>query len=260
MMKKAMLIDTSKCMGCRGCQAACKQWNQLPAEETDFTGTYENPPRFSARTWMKVVFREYEDDNNKVQWRFAKEGCMHCNDAACMLVCPTGAIEKTDHGTVHIDRNKCIGCNYCVRSCPFNVVGFDREQSLARKCTFCYDRLTNGYKPACVSACPTDAIAYGDRRSLVSAAYQRLEELRGNPGNEKANVYGVDELGGMGVIYVLQDAPDKYGLPEDPGVPFTARIWNSLFRPLRVLVIIAIGFGLWSNFSRSKKLQAKSEK
>jgi len=253
-----MLIDTSKCMGCRGCQVACKQWNKLPAEDTTFSGSYENPPQYSANTWMRVVFNEYEDENG-IQWRLAKEGCMHCNDAACMQVCPSGAIERTELGAVRIDQNKCIGCNYCVRMCPFNVMGFDREQSVARKCTFCYDRLVNGYEPACVTACTTDAIKYGERSDLLNLAYERMSELQEN-GNSKAQVYGDEEVGGAGVIYVLEDAPEKYHLPEDPRVPWHARVWNSLFRPLRVLVIIAIAFGLWSNFSRSKKIQEQKKK
>ena len=258
-MKKAMLIDVSKCMGCRGCQVACKQWNQLPAEDTTFEGTYENPPRFSAQTWMRVIFNEHEDEDNRLQWRMAKEGCMHCGDAACMQACPTGAIDYTEMGTVKIDEKKCIGCNYCIRACPFDVMGFDRDQGVAQKCTFCYDRLVNGYKPACVTVCSTNAIKYGDRDELLDQAYQRMEQLQNN-GNPKANVYGDAEVGGAGVVYVLEDSPDKYHLPEDPEVPWQARFWNSIFRPLRVLVVIALAFGLWSNYSRSKEIQEKKGK
>ncbi len=255
-MTKAMLIDTSLCMACRGCQAACKQWNQLPAEETTFEGTYENPPHFSGRTWMKIVFKEHDNGNGQFQWLFSRQSCMHCNDAGCMLVCPSGAIERTEMGSVKVDENKCIGCNYCVKACPFNVMGFDRDLSVASKCTFCFDRVSGGYKPACVSACSTNALKSGDREDIIEEAEERVEELQAN-GNPKANVYGLDEVGGTGMIYVLQDSPEKYGLPEDPEVPVTARFWNSIFRPLRVLVVLGLAFGLWSNHSRSKKLQKK---
>jgi len=255
-----MLIDTSKCMGCRGCQAACKQWNQLPAENTTFDGSYENPPRYSAQTWMRVAFNEYEDENGRLQWRLAKEGCMHCGDAACMKVCPSGAIEYTDYGTVHVDDNKCIGCNYCIRACPFDVMGFDRERSVARKCTFCYDRLVNGYEPSCATVCPTGAIVSGERGELLTLAYDRMDQLKGDPRAPNPQVYGDDEVGGTGVVYVLGDDPEKYHLPADPQVPWYAGFWNSLFRPLRVLVVIAIGFGLWTNHARSKKIQNKKKK
>jgi len=254
-MSKGMLVDTSKCMACRGCQAACKSWNQLPAEETSFEGSYENPPGFSSRTWMKITFNEYEDDNGDLQWRFGRQGCMHCNEAGCMYSCPVGAIERTDLGTVKINEEKCISCNYCVANCPFNVVGLDRQYNVAMKCTFCYDRMVQGMEPACVSACPTDALVVGDRAEIARMAQMRADELNSN-GNPRAQVYGLDEVGGTGMVYVLEDSPDKYKLPEEPTVPLSAQIWNSLFKPLRVLVVIALGFGLWANGARSKRIQS----
>lgn len=252
-MRIAMLVDASRCMGCRGCQAACKQWNQLPAEETTFTGSYENPPHFSSRTWLKVAFREHED-NGEVNWRMAKLGCMHCSDAACMQSCPTGAIYYTERRTVAIDYDKCIACNYCVANCPFNVMGLDRDLNVSRKCTFCYDRVTNGLKPACVTACTTDSLQYGEAEEILSIANRRVARLRA-AGNPNAHVYGRDEVGGTGVLYVLEDSPEKYGLPAEPRVPLSVRFWNSVFRPARVLVLIAVAFGLWYNYSESKKLK-----
>ncbi|MGM0573582.1 MAG: 4Fe-4S dicluster domain-containing protein [Bacillota bacterium] len=253
------LIDTSKCIGCRGCQVACKQWNQLPAEDTVFTGTFENPPQFSANTWTRVVFREHDGNNGRVDWMMAKLGCMHCTDAACMQACPAGAIFRTDEGTVNIDEVKCIGCNYCVVACPFNVIGFDRRTNKARKCTFCYDRLTNGLTPACANVCPTGSITFGDRRELITRAVNRVDQLKA-AGKSEARIYGLDEVDGTAMLYVLADDPEKYGLPADPQVPVQTRIWNAIFKPLRLLVVVALAFGLWANRSQSKRIeQSKSE-
>ncbi|NMA92878.1 MAG: 4Fe-4S dicluster domain-containing protein [Firmicutes bacterium] len=249
-MTKSMLLDTSKCIGCRACQVACKQWNQLPAEKTVFTGEYENPPHFSPVTWTKISFNEYEEDGH-LHWFFSKHGCMHCTDAACMKVCPAGAIYRTDYGTVAIDTNKCIGCNYCVANCTYNVMGFDQVAHVARKCTFCLDRISNGLIPACVKTCPTGALAYGDRADMVRKAEQRLVKLK-EAGNEGANIYGLDELDGLGVIYILEDRPSKYGLLENPRVSTAAHIWSYIFKPVRVLVVAAMAFALWFNRKESK--------
>jgi len=254
MAQSICLIDTAKCMGCRGCQGACKQWNQLPAEQTTFEGSYENPPRFSADTWLRVSFREHAGNNSRVDWYMAKLGCMHCTDAACMQACPAGAIYRTDEGTVEIDQVKCIGCNYCVTACPFQVIGFDRLTSKARKCTFCHDRLVSGMPPACAQSCPTGSITFGDRRELVARATNRVDQLKA-AGKVNANLYGLDELDGTAMMYVLADKPEKYGLPADPQVPVQTRIWNAIFTPLRLLVVVAVAFGLWSNRSQTKEIE-----
>lgn len=262
MANSICLIDTSKCMGCRGCQAACKQWNQLPAENTTFEGSYENPARFSANTWLRVAFREHTGINRDVDWNMAKLGCMHCTDAACMQACPAGAIYRTQYGTVDIDEVKCIGCNYCVTACPFQVIGFDRRTNKARKCTFCHDRLDNGIQPACAKVCPTGSITFGERRELIARASRRVEELkrdRYNP-RPRANIYGIDEVDGTAMLYVLGDSPDKYGLPADPQVSLQTRVWNAIFKPVRALVVVAVAFGLWSNRAQTREIeQARSK-
>ena len=248
-MKKAMLIDSSKCTACRACQVACKQWNQLPAEHTTFTGDYENPPRFSPHTWTKIAFHEYDEDG-QVKWFFTKLGCMHCADAACIKVCPAGAISKTEYGTVKIDQKRCIGCNYCAANCTYQVIGFDQAANVARKCTFCYDRVSSGLLPACAKTCPTGAITFGERTEMINRAEKRLAYLK-RSGHTGATIYGVEELNGLGMIYVLKDRPEKYGLPEDPRVSTAAHIWDIIFKPVRAVVVLAMIFALWVNKSES---------
>ncbi len=257
-MEKAMLIDPSRCMACRGCQVACKQWNQLPAEETSFQGTYENPPRLSANTWMRITFQEKETEKG-VKWFFGNQRCMHCTDAACEISCPVGAIYHTEEGTVNIDYEKCIGCNYCVANCPFGVVSFDRKTNYPNKCTFCYDRLSDGYQPACSGACPTGAIHFGDRSEIVNLAHQRVDEMH-RKGNANAHLYGMNELDGTGMLFVLEDEPSYYSLPANPEVPFKARAWSMIFKPLRVFVVLALGLGLWRNHSRTKPIKEAAKR
>ncbi len=258
MAQTMCLIDATRCIGCRGCQAACKQWNQLPAEQTTFTGSYENPPRFSNNTWLRVVFRE-TGDNGRVDWLMSKQGCMHCTDAACMQACPVGAIYRSALGTVNIDQMRCIGCNYCIVACPFGVIGFDRRTNKARKCTFCIDRLENGLEPACATVCPTASIAFGDAQDLVPEAMRRMERLKAR-GRVNANIYGLDEVGGTAMLYVLADEPEKYGLPADPEVSLQTRVWDVIFKPVRVIAIAAVVFGLWATRSKTRKLEEARKK
>jgi len=248
-----MLIDTSKCTGCRACQAACKQWNQLPAEQTAFNGTYENPANFSPVTWTKIVFNYKDKDaNGRVHWLFSEQGCMHCTEAACIKVCPANAIYRTDFGTVRIDPDRCIGCNYCAANCTYQVIGFDRAANVARKCTFCYDRITNGEIPACAKTCPTGAITYGERSELIPLAQQRVQQLQ-QAGNSEANLYGLEELNGLAMMYVLESNPESYGLIENPRIKLSTHIWDIIFKPVRILVVAAAFFALWVNRGESKK-------
>lgn len=229
-MANAMLIDTSKCTACRGCQVACKQWNQLPAEKTECTGTYENPPALAPSTWTRVTFNEVGDSND-LQWLFAKIQCMHCTDATCVKVCPTGAAQKTDEGSVIIDQEKCTGCQFCVQNCPFEVPAYDEETNTVKKCRGCFDRVSNGMEPACAKTCPTGAIQFGERDELISAAKDRVSALEDN-GFKNASLYGEEQLGGMGVMYVLTEKPDVYGLPDDPKVPPSAILWQDILKPV----------------------------
>ncbi len=217
MAKMAMLNDVSKCMACRACQIACKEWNELPAETTRNWGSYENPPHLTAHTWTRVSFRE--TTGSEVEWVFMKYQCMHCTIAPCVNNCPTGAMHKVNDNFVVVNQEWCIGCRYCVMSCPFNVVQFDAERGVAAKCTFCIDRVSNGLRPACAKACPTGAIEYGERDMLLAKAQQRVAYLQSN-GFPEAQVYGDTQLGGLHVIYVLTHAPEFYRPAETPdGLP-----------------------------------------
>ena len=214
-MAKAILVDTSKCIGCRGCQVACKQWHGLEAEPTAFRGSYENPPDLSARTWRKVKFIETEEQDGATHWRFLSDACKHCTDASCLVVCPTGALFRRPWGAVDLDQEICNGCRYCVSACPFGVITFNEETGRVDKCILCPDRVEAGLAPACVTTCPTGALSFGDRDQLLERAKARVVQLRAK-GEKDAQPYGERELSGLHVLYVLQERPQVYGLPEKP--------------------------------------------
>lgn len=214
-MAKAILVDTSKCIGCRGCQVACKQWHGLQAESTRFEGTYENPPDLSARTWRKVRFIETVGEDGRLRWRFISDACKHCTDASCLAVCPTGALFRRPWGAVDLDQELCNGCRYCVAACPFGVVTFNEETGRVDKCLMCPDRVEAGLAPSCVTTCPTGALSFGDRDQLLSQAKKRIAELQAK-GEKGAQLYGERELSGLHQIFVLQERPQVYGQPEQP--------------------------------------------
>lgn len=255
-MKVAMLNDVTRCIACRGCQTACKQWNDLPAQPTRFTGSYENPPSLSPITWTRIMFREHAGEGKDMRWLFAKMQCMHCQDAPCVDVCPSGAMHKTAEGTVKVDATRCIACNYCVANCPFLVAQYDQTMGLARKCTFCYDRITHGMVPACAHTCPTGSIEFGERGEILRLAQQRVAELKAK-GVSGARIYGLDEMGGMAMVYVLADNPSAYGLPDDPEAPLGADLWAAIFKPVRALAVAgAVAVGLMVNRQQARDQQS----
>lgn len=253
--EKAILYDATKCIACKGCQLACKQWNQLPGVETEFTGTYENPPTLGSETWMRILFNEkYED--GEMHWYFTKQQCMHCTDAACVEVCPPQATthrhNKLSDGsvvtTVATDPDKCIGCNYCRVACPFDVPGYNQREKGIFRCTFCVDRLKEDvdYMPACVKACATGALKFGDRQEILDMAEARKKELV-DAGYSSARVYGKEELGGLRYVYVLASDPEDYKLPADPSVPLSTKVWKALTKPYGAFAVGGIVLALVVN-------------
>jgi formate dehydrogenase iron-sulfur subunit len=208
---QAMLYDASKCVGCRACQAGCKGWNKLPAVTTDADGLYESPRDLSAETWTIIKLAEQGED-----WSFFKYQCMHCDEASCVNVCPTGAAAHNGE-FVLFDQAQCIGCGYCVQACPFNVPHRSEQSGTARKCTFCIDRVREGDWTSCAAACPTGALIYGSRTELLSVARERVEILK-TDGFPQASLYGEKELGGLGVLSILTLPAEAYGLPSLPQV------------------------------------------
>jgi len=220
--------DTSVCIGCKACEVACKEWNLIPEDGLVWTGqSYDNTGELNANTWRHVAFIEQEKPvrvgGQDFRWLMSSDVCKHCTHAGCLDVCPTGAIVRTEFGTVVIQDDVCNGCGYCVTACPFGVI--DKREiggdGGMHKCTLCYDRLEDGLEPACAKACPTDSIQFGPLDELLARAGERLEQVTA-AGLEDARLYGAsdeDGVGGMGAFFLLLDEPEVYGLPPAPVVP-----------------------------------------
>lgn len=217
--------DTTVCIGCKACQVACKEWNQLPASDggrTQLLGkSYDNTGRLSAENWRHVRFIEQFSPDRKAQarWLMMSDVCKHCVQAGCLEVCPTGAIIRTEFDTVVIQQDVCNGCRDCVAACPFGVITMSETSGTAMKCTLCYDRLQNGLQPACSQACPTASIQFGPIDQLRQRADARVADLQ-RQGRTGAHIYGKEDmLGGLNSFYLLEDKPEVYGLPPHPQLP-----------------------------------------
>ena len=212
--------DTSLCIGCKACEVACKQWNQLPSDGFHFTGnSYDNTSHLSATTWRHVAFKEKLEEN---RWLMLSDVCKHCTEAPCEKSCPTGAIIYNEFGDVYVQSDVCNGCGYCIAACPFGVIGRSEEDGHAHKCTLCYDRQTEGMTPACAQACPTASIQFGPIEELRDHAQQRVQDLHSR-GREGAFLYGAEAIGEYGPLnsfFLLEDHPNEYNLPEAPPQPF----------------------------------------
>ncbi|MBC8092453.1 MAG: 4Fe-4S dicluster domain-containing protein [Pseudonocardia sp.] len=270
--------DTSVCIGCKACEVACKEWNSLPADGADpadidvlaLTGmSYDNTGALGASTYRHVAFIEQEvparksasvdlgmpistlpgsvspgdgrGDATEVRWLMSSDVCKHCTHAACLDVCPTGALIRTEHGTVLVQDDICNGCGYCIPACPYGVIDQRKGDGGAFKCTMCQDRLGAGLEPACATACPTESIQFGVLDELRERAAQRVSDLQ-EQGVTEARLYGHDPddgVGGDGAFFLLLDEPEVYGLPPDPVV--TTRDLPSMWRHAAVAALGVAG-------------------
>ena len=226
-MAQAMgfFTDTTVCIGCKACEVACKQWNQLPATNggvnTLSGDSYDNTRRLDGIHWRHVKFVEqFSPDRAQGRWLLMSDVCKHCVQAGCLEVCPTGAIIRTEFDTVVIQADVCNGCRDCIPACPFGVIDINPASGTAQKCTLCYDRMRGGLEPACAKACPTASIQFGPIADLKQRANRRVEQLSAQ-GQQDAYLYGADEkmLGGLNSFFLLVDRPEVYGLPADPRLP-----------------------------------------
>ncbi|MEV5749383.1 4Fe-4S dicluster domain-containing protein [Actinoallomurus sp. NPDC052308] len=224
--RRGFFTDTSVCIGCKACEVACKEWNAVPDDGFALTGmSYDNTGALGASTWRHVAFveqtRPHEvGEGADTRWLMASDVCKHCTHAACLDVCPTGALIRTEFATVIVQSDVCNGCAYCVSACPYGVIDRREDDGRAWKCTLCYDRIGDGLEPACAKACPTDSIQYGPLDELRERAKARLDTLH-EEGVTEARLYGEDDgdgVGGAGAFFLLLDEPEVYGLPPDPVV------------------------------------------
>ena len=232
--RMGFFTDTSICIGCKACEVACKEWNGVPDHGLDFlASSYDNTGQLGADSWRHVAFIEQQvasDHGGETRWLMSSDVCKHCTSAACLEVCPTGSLIRTEFGTVVVQQDICNGCGYCVTACPFGVI--DKRESDGRvwKCTLCYDRIGGGLEPACAQACPTKSIQFGALDDLRVDAARRIDALH-EAGVGDARLYGHDEadgVGGMGAFFLLLDDPEVYGLP--PAPVSTTRDLGSMWR------------------------------
>ena len=256
-------IDTTTCIGCKACEAACVEWNDLRRVDAEPTGTYQTLPTLHADYWNLIRFAEREgvghdpgaaggDAPFDFQWLMRKDQCMHCEDPGCLAACPApGAIVQYENGIVDVDPARCIGCGYCLAGCPFDVPRFHETTGKMAKCTLCVDRVGASLEPACVKACPTGCLQFGTKSDMLAVAAQRIEQLRAS-GFERAALYDPPGVGGTSVVTVLAhgDHPEWYGLPADPRVPLAVRIWKKLLRPLGAAAVFAAVVGAFTHYAR----------
>jgi formate dehydrogenase iron-sulfur subunit len=249
--RMGFFTDTSVCIGCKACEVACKEWNGVPEDGLLLTGmSYDNSQSLSASTWRHVAFIEQPAGSGSgngregLRWLMSSDVCKHCTEAACLDVCPTGALMRTEFGTVVVQDDVCNGCGYCVSACPFGVIARRESDGGAHKCTLCYDRLGDGLTPACAKACPTESIQFGPLGELRERAQGRVAELH-DAGTSEAQLYLADPsdgIGGAGAFFLLLDRPEVYGLPPDPVVTTRElpRMWRHAATAAAGLAVAAL--------------------
>lgn len=254
---KGFFTDTTICIGCKACEVACKQWNQLPDDGYFFSGmSYDNTMMLGSSTWRHVSFIErpvpLSGQEADLSWLFSSDVCKHCARAGCLEACPTGAIMRTEFETVYVQPDICNGCGYCVTACPFGVIDRRPDDGRAWKCTLCYDRLREDMTPACAKACPTASIQFGEVEELRERARNRVATLHEN-GVGEAYLYGAsaeEQPGteGLNAFFLLVDKPEVYNLPPDPVVPTkkTAESWKAMGWAMLGVAVAAVGAALGS--------------
>jgi formate dehydrogenase iron-sulfur subunit len=258
--RMGFFTDTSVCIGCKACEVACKEWNEVPEDGITLTGmSYDNSVELSGSTWRHVAFIEQsaltvgpaDGSDAGVRWLMSSDVCKHCTEAGCLDVCPTGALMRTEFGTVVVQDDVCNGCGYCVPACPFGVIGRREDDGGAHKCTLCYDRIGEGMTPACAKACPTESIQFGPVDELRERAAARLDELQ-EAGVPQAQLYLADPdngIGGAGAFFLLLDEPEVYGLPPDPVV--TTRDLPRMWRHVGLAAVALCAAGLAAGIGRT---------
>jgi formate dehydrogenase iron-sulfur subunit len=238
--KLTKLIDVSVCIGCKACQVACMEWNDLRDEVGECDGTYNAPQDLTPSSFEVMRFSEYENEEGDLEWLIRKDNCMHCAEPGCLKACPSpGAIVQYANGIVDFNSEHCIGCGYCVAGCPFNIPRISKKDNKAYKCTLCSDRVYHGLEPACVKSCPTGAIQFGTKEQMLDYGAHRVGKLN-ERGYENAGIYDPAGVGGTYVVYVLQhaDKPEIYsGLPKDPHISPTVELWKGVTKPIMSAVL-----------------------
>jgi formate dehydrogenase iron-sulfur subunit len=244
-------IDTTTCIGCKACEVACQEWNDLRPLATEQVGTYQTLPTLHAQYWNLIRFNERDFDGGLV-WLMRKDQCMHCDEPGCLAACPApGAIVQYSNGIVDVNPDLCIGCKYCETGCPFDVPRFSATTGKMAKCTLCVDRVSVGLEPACIKACPTGCLHFGTKTDMLELAAVRVKQLHDN-GFPNAGVYDPQGVGGTSVVTVLghADKPEWYNLPAHPRVPILVKLWKNILRPIGVVAIFGAVLGAFTHYTK----------
>ncbi|MBK3867302.1 formate dehydrogenase subunit beta [Pseudomonas stutzeri] len=261
--KVTKLIDVSVCIGCKACQVACMEWNDLRDEVGECDGTYNAPQDLTPSSFEVMRFSEYENEEGDLEWLIRKDNCMHCAEPGCLKACPSpGAIVQYANGIVDFNSEHCIGCGYCVAGCPFNIPRISKKDNKAYKCTLCSDRVYHGLEPACVKSCPTGSIQFGTKEQMLDYGAHRVGKLK-ERGYENAGIYDPSGVGGTHVVYVLQhaDKPEIYsGLPKDPQISPTVELWKGVTKPLMSAVLgVSVLAGFFHYMTKGPKEEPEDD-
>jgi formate dehydrogenase iron-sulfur subunit len=261
----AKLIDTTTCIGCKACQAACLEWNDLRDGVGTTQGSLDNPRDLTGASWTVMRFAEVEPGGGRLEWLIRKDGCMHCADPGCLKACPApGAIVQHANGIVDFQQENCIGCGYCISGCPFNIPRFGEADHKVYKCTLCSDRVAVGLEPACIKACPTGALQFGTKDQMKDYAEGRIVDLK-QRGFQQAGLYDPPGVGGTHVMYVLHhaDQPALYsGLPDNPSISPLVSLWKGAAKPIAAAAIglVALAAAFHSVIKGPAEVSRESER